>query len=68
MKTISLVIIALAMASIFGGVGLWNFGMLPKLGAYIMAANGYILIMVHMAMQKRIESMELELKNRELYK
>jgi hypothetical protein len=68
MKTISLVIIALAMASIFGGVGLWNFGMLPKLGAYIMAANGYILILVHMAMQKRIESMELELKNRELYK
>ena len=68
MKTISLVIIVLAMASIFGGVGLWNFGLLPKLGAYIMAANGYILIMVHIAMEKRIESMELELKNRQLYK
>jgi hypothetical protein len=68
MKTISLVIIALAMATIFGGVTLCNLGMLPKLGAYVMAANGYILILIHMAMQKRIESEEMQSRNRELYK
>jgi hypothetical protein len=68
MKTISLVIIALAMATIFGGVTLCNIGMLPKLGAYVMAANGYVLILIHMAMQKRIESEEMESRNRQLYK
>ncbi len=67
MKTISLVIIALAMATIFGGVGLCNLGMLPKLGAYVMAANGYVLILIHMAMQKRIECEEMESKNRSKY-
>lgn len=67
MKTISGIIIVMAMASIFGGLGLWAMG-LPKLVAVIMFTYGTVFVGIHILMQDKIESIELETKNRNLYK
>jgi hypothetical protein len=67
MKTISSFIIIMALASIFGAVGLWLFGM-DKTIVYVVAGYGCMLVAIHVLMQDRIELMELETKNRNLYK
>ena len=67
MKTISGIIIIMALASLFGGLGLWLFGM-DKLLVYVMCGYGCMLIAIHVLMQDKIELMELECKNRNLYK
>jgi len=67
MKTISAFIICMALASIFGAVGLWAYGM-DKTIMYVMCGYGCMLIAIHVLMQDRIELMELECKNRNLYK
>ncbi len=67
MKTISAFIIVMAMASIFGAVGLWLFGM-DKTIVYIVAGYGSVLCGVYVFMQDQIDLMELETRNRNLYK
>lgn len=67
MKTISSFIIIMAMASIFGGLGLWAMG-LPKLVAVIMFTYGTVFVGIHLLMQDKIESIEIEQRNRNLYK
>jgi hypothetical protein len=67
MKTISAFIIVMALASLFGGLGLWALGM-DKTLVYVMCGYGCMLIAIHVLMQDRIELIELETKNRNLYK
>jgi hypothetical protein len=67
MKTISAFIICMAMASLFGGLGLWALGMDLTL-VYVICGYGCMLIAIHVLMQDKIELMELECKNRNLYK
>jgi len=67
MKTISSFIIIMAMASIFGAVGLWLFGM-DKTLVYVISGYGCMLVAIHVLMQDKIELIELETKNRNLYK
>jgi len=67
MKTISAFIICMALASLFGGLGLWALGM-DKTLVYVICGYGCMLIAIHVLMQDRIELMELECKNRNLYK
>ena len=67
MKSISLFLLLMALSSIFGGLVLWAFGM-PKIIAIIMSSYGCILMVIHVIMNDRIESVELEIRNRQLYK
>lgn len=67
MKTISGIIIVMAMASIFGAIGLWLFGM-DKTLVYVISGYGCMLVVIHVLMQDKIELIELETKNRNLYK
>jgi hypothetical protein len=67
MKTISAFIICMALASLFGGLGLWALGM-DKTLVYVICGYGCMLIAIHVLMQDKIELMELECKNRNLYK
>ena len=67
MKTISAFIICMALASLFGGLGLWALG-IDKTLVYVICGYGCVLIAIHVLMQDRIELMELECKNRNLYK
>jgi hypothetical protein len=67
MKTISAFIIVMAMASIFGAVGLWLFG-IDKTIVYVVAGYGSVLCGVYVFMQDQIDLMELETRNRNLYK
>jgi hypothetical protein len=67
MKTISAFIIVMALASLFGGLGLWLFGM-DKTLVYVMCGYGSVLCGVYVFMQDQIDLMELECKNRNLYK
>ena len=67
MKTISSFIIVMALASLFGGLGLWLFGM-DKTLVYVMCGYGCVLMAIHVLMQDKIELIELECKNRNLYK
>jgi hypothetical protein len=67
MRTISGIIIVMALASLYGGLGLWLFGM-DKTLVYVVSGYGCMLIAIHVLMQDRIELMELECKNRNLYK
>ena len=66
MKTISAFIIVMAMASIFGAVGLWLFGM-DKTIVYVVAGYGSVLCGVYVFMQDQIDLMELQTKNRKQY-
>jgi len=67
MKTISAFIICMALASLFGGLGLWALGM-DKLLVYVLCGYGCVLMAIHVLMQDKIESIELETRNRNLYK
>jgi hypothetical protein len=67
MKTISGFIIIMALASLFGGLGLWLFGM-DKTLVYVICGYGCMLIAIHVLIQDKIELMELETRNRNLYK
>jgi hypothetical protein len=67
MKTISGIVIVMAMASIFGCLLLWLMGM-EKTVLYVMGFYGCFLMAIHILLQDKIESSELELKNRNLYK
>ena len=67
MKTISAFIIVMALASLFGGLGLWALG-IDKTLVYVLCGYGCVLMAIHVLMQDRIELMELECKNRNLYK
>jgi hypothetical protein len=67
MKTISGIIISMALASIIGCLLLWSFGV-DKTIVYIVGGYGSALVCIHVLMQDRIESQELELRNRNLYK
>jgi hypothetical protein len=67
MKTISGFIIIMALASLFGGLGLWLFGMDLTL-VYVICGYGCMLIAIHVLIQDKIELMELETRNRNLYK
>jgi hypothetical protein len=66
MKTISAFIIVMAMASIFGAVGLWLFG-IDKTIVYVVAGYGSVLCGVYVFMQDQIDLMELQTKNRKQY-
>ena len=57
----------MALASLFGGLGLWALGM-DKTLVYVICGYGCMLIAIHVLMQDKIELMELECKNRNLYK
>ena len=57
----------MALASLFGGLGLWALGM-DKTLVYVVSGYGCMLIAIHVLMQDKIELMELECKNRNLYK
>jgi hypothetical protein len=67
MKTISGIIICMALASLFGGLGLWLFGM-DKTLVYVICGYGCMLIAIHVLIQDKIELIELEARNRNLYK
>jgi hypothetical protein len=67
MKTISAFIICMALASLFGGLGLWALGM-DKTIMYVMCGYGCVLMAIHVFIQDKIELMELETRNRNLYK
>lgn len=67
MKTISAIIIVMAMASLFGAIGLWLFVM-DKTLVYVVGGYGCMLVAIHVLMQDKIELIELETKNRNLYK
>lgn len=67
MKTISAIIIVMALASIFGAVGLWLFGM-DKTLVYVVSGYGSALVCIHVLMQDKIDLIELETRNRNLYK
>lgn len=66
MKTISGIILIMAFVSIFGGLGLWAYG-LPKIVAIVMQTYGCILYGVYMLMEDKITAIELETRNRKLY-
>jgi len=57
----------MALASLFGGLGLWAIGM-DKTLVYVMCGYGCVLMAIHVLMQDKIELIELECKNRNLYK
>ena len=66
MKTISAIIIVMALASLFGAVGLWLFG-INKTLVYVVGGYGSILCGIYVFMQDQIDLMELETKNRKQY-